>query len=114
MRFTDSSYRWLFAHGQEDEAIKILADLEDKPINDPYIVAEREEIVFSIEYERQNAINWGDLLRGRTKSGTKTIRRLILGSGTQAMQQFGGINGTYKKASYSESEAYFIQMLTMR
>ncbi|KAI1651479.1 putative MFS sugar transporter [Daldinia loculata] len=86
------SPRWLFAHGQEDEAIKILADLEDKPINDPYIVAEREEIVFSIEYERQNAINWGDLLRGRTKSGTKTIRRLILGSGTQAMQQFGGIN----------------------
>ncbi|KAF3067099.1 Sugar transporter STL1 [Daldinia childiae] len=83
---------WLFAHGQEDEAIKILADLEDKPIDDPYIVAEREEIVFSIEYERQNAINWGDLLRGRTESGTKTVRRLILGSGTQAMQQFGGIN----------------------
>ncbi|KAI0850541.1 putative MFS sugar transporter [Daldinia vernicosa] len=86
------SPRWMFAHGREDEAIKILADLEDKPIDDPYIIAEREEIVFGIEYERQNAINWGDLLRGRTQSGTKTIRRLILGSGTQAMQQFGGIN----------------------
>jgi hypothetical protein len=33
-----------------------------------------------------------DLLRGRTgeKGGTKTIRRLILGAGTQAMQQLSG------------------------
>ncbi|KAI2606603.1 general substrate transporter [Hypoxylon sp. NC1633] len=88
------SPRWLLAHGHEAEASMILADLEDKPIDDPYVIAEREEIIYSIEYERQNAINWGDLLRGRTKSGTKTIRRLILGSGTQAMQQFGGINET--------------------
>ncbi|KAI0838875.1 general substrate transporter [Hypoxylon sp. FL0890] len=86
------SPRWLLAHDQEAEASKILADLEDKPVDDPYVVAEREEIIYGIEYERQNAINWGDLLRGRTKGGTKTIRRLVLGAGTQAMQQFGGIN----------------------
>ncbi|OTA78186.1 hypothetical protein M434DRAFT_38539 [Hypoxylon sp. CO27-5] len=86
------SPRWLLAHGQEAEASMILADLEDKPVDDPYVVAEREEIIYGIEYERQNAINWGDLLRGRTKAGTKTIRRLVLGAGTQAMQQFGGIN----------------------
>ncbi|KAI1470938.1 putative MFS sugar transporter [Daldinia caldariorum] len=86
------SPRWLLAHGQEVEAAQILADLEDKPVDDPYIVAEREEIVYGIEYERQNSINWSDLLRGRTKAGTKTIRRLILGCGTQAMEQFGGIN----------------------
>ncbi|KAI1214157.1 general substrate transporter [Annulohypoxylon truncatum] len=86
------SPRWLLAHGQETEATMILADLEDKPINDPYVVAERTEIIYGIEYERENAINWGDLLRGRTKAGTKTIRRLALGAGTQAMQQFGGIN----------------------
>ncbi|KAI0893823.1 general substrate transporter [Annulohypoxylon nitens] len=86
------SPRWLLAHGQETEASMILADLEDKPIDDPYVVAERAEIVYGIEYERANAINWGDLLRGRTKAGTKTVRRLALGAGTQAMQQFGGIN----------------------
>ncbi|KAI1136931.1 general substrate transporter [Hypoxylon sp. FL0543] len=86
------SPRWLLAHDRETEASMILADLEDKPIDDPYVVAEREEIIYGIEYERQNAINWGDLLRGRTKGGTKTIRRLALGAGTQAMQQFGGIN----------------------
>lgn len=89
--------RWLLAHGRETEASKILADLEDKPLDDPYVIAEREEIIYGIEYERQNAINWGDLLRGRGKAGTKTIRRLLLGAGTQAMQQFGGINGTHRK-----------------
>ncbi|KAK6957984.1 hypothetical protein Daesc_000776 [Daldinia eschscholtzii] len=101
------SPRWLLAHGQEAEAAQILADLEDKPIDDPYVVAEREEIVYSIEYERQNAINWGDLLRGRTTAGTKTIRRLILGSGTQAMQQFGGIN-VYTSANYEAIMSYYL------
>ncbi|KAI0882812.1 general substrate transporter [Annulohypoxylon maeteangense] len=86
------SPRWLLAHGQEIEATTILADLEDKPIDDPYVVAERAEIIYGIEYERENAMKWGDILRGRSKTGTKTIRRLALGAGTQAMQQFGGIN----------------------
>ncbi|KAI1184091.1 hexose carrier protein [Nemania serpens] len=86
------SPRWLLAHGREDEASRILADLEDKPIDDPVVVAERQEIVFSIDYERKNAIRWRDLLRGQTKPGTNTIRRLVLGAGTQAFQQFGGIN----------------------
>ncbi|KAI5865122.1 general substrate transporter [Durotheca rogersii] len=86
------SPRWLLAHGRETEATSILADLDDLPVDDPHIAAKKNEILFSIEYERKNASNWGDLLRGRTGAGTKTIRRLILGSGTQAIQQFGGIN----------------------
>ncbi|KAF2242601.1 sugar transporter [Trematosphaeria pertusa] len=86
------SPRWLIAHDRDDEVIPILADLEDKTVNDPFIKAQYEEIRFSVEYERKNAIRWRDILRGRTQSGTKTIRRLLLGAGTQAMQQFGGIN----------------------
>lgn len=51
--------------------------------------------MFTVEYERINSVSWLDLLRGRTgKSGTSTIRRLILGMGTQAMQQLSGINVT--------------------
>ncbi|KAH8165392.1 hypothetical protein CIB48_g2886 [Xylaria polymorpha] len=84
--------QWLLAHGREHEASIILADLENKTVDDPEVVAERQEIMFSVEYERKNAVRWRDLLRGRTTAGTKTVRRLLLGAGTQALQQFGGIN----------------------
>lgn len=88
------SPRWLIAHGYEDEAFSILADLEDKDENDPFILAQHREIVFTVQYERENSPRWIDLLRGKTggKAGTCTIRRLLLGAGTQFMQQFAGIS----------------------
>ncbi|KAI0202397.1 general substrate transporter [Astrocystis sublimbata] len=86
------SPRWLLMHDREDEASIILADLENKSVNDPELVAERHEIMYSVDFERKNAIKWRDLLRGKTTEGTKTVRRLMLGVGVQAFQQLGGIN----------------------
>jgi len=86
------SPRWLIAHGQEEKAHQILADLQGKSIDDAHVIAQHQEIVYSVQYEREHAIRWRDLLRGRTEKGTKSVRRLLLGAGTQAMQQFGGIN----------------------
>ena len=90
------SPRWLIAHGREDAAFQILADLEDRELDDPWILAQHKEIVFAVDYERRNAVGWADLLRGRTgpQGGTCTVRRLLLGAGTQAMQQLAGINVT--------------------
>lgn len=88
------SPRWLIAHEYEDEAFQILADLEDKDSNDPFILAQHKEIVYTVQYERENAVKWSELLRGKTEGGTCTIRRLLLGAGTQFMQQFVGINVT--------------------
>ncbi|MCJ1232343.1 hypothetical protein MMC14_000295 [Varicellaria rhodocarpa] len=90
------SPRWLIAHEYEDEAFQILADLEDKGVDDPFILTQHKEIVFAIQYERDNNVGWLDLLLGRTgaSGGTCTLRRLILGAGTQAMQQLAGINVT--------------------
>ena len=81
------SPRWLIAHGEEDEAFQIIADLEDKDVNDSWILTQHKEIVYAVEYERRNAVPWTDLLRGKTgaQGGTCTIRRLVLGAGTQAM-----------------------------
>ncbi|KAH8677842.1 putative MFS sugar transporter [Xylariales sp. PMI_506] len=86
------SPRWLIAHGRADEAVVILADLENKDPADPVILASLKEITYSVQYERENAVRWRDLARGRDNGGTKTIRRLILGIGIQACQQLGGIN----------------------
>ncbi|PYI10934.1 hexose carrier protein [Aspergillus sclerotiicarbonarius CBS 121057] len=86
------SPRWLLCHGRTQEALEILCSIEDKPMDDPYIATQHSEIAYSIQYERENAVPWRDLLTGRSTGDTKTLRRLILGAGTQALQQFQGIN----------------------
>ncbi|KAK8164720.1 general substrate transporter [Phyllosticta citrichinensis] len=90
------SCRWLMARGDIKQANQILADLEDMDVDSPYIQASSNDIQWAVEYERENAIRWRDLIRGRTgnQGGTCTIRRLVLGMGSQAMQQFAGINVT--------------------
>ncbi|KAI4172505.1 MAG: hypothetical protein LQ343_003499 [Gyalolechia ehrenbergii] len=53
------------------------------------------KIQWAAQFERENGMSWIDLLKGKTGAGnTHTIRRLLLGAGTQAMQQLAGINVT--------------------
>ena len=78
-----------------DEAERILADLEATTVLDSLVVTESKEIQAAIRLEQYNGVGWWDLLRGKTGPGhTSTIRRLLLGAGTQAMQQLSGINVT--------------------
>ncbi|CAG7924046.1 unnamed protein product [Penicillium olsonii] len=87
------SPRWLMMQAREEEAMEVLACVEAKATDDPLIITQRDEIKFSITYETQNAVRWCDLLRpSKSNDTTKTLRRLLLGAGTQAMQQFQGIN----------------------
>ncbi|XHG07924.1 hypothetical protein AWENTII_011055 [Aspergillus wentii] len=86
------SPRWLLSHGHDTEALQVLSCLEAKPLNDPYISTQRNEMEYSIQYERDNAVPWRDLFTRKKTNDTKTLRRLILGAGTQFMQQFQGIN----------------------
>lgn len=84
------------AHGREEEAVQIIADLEGTDTNDAFVQLQRREIKYSVEYEQANSVNFSDILHGTAheKTGTKTVRRLVLGMGAQAMQQFSGINVT--------------------
>lgn len=81
--------RWLLSHGRDDEALEVLACIEAMALDDPYVKTQYDEIKYSIAYERQNTIPWRDLLRNRSDN-TKTLRRLLLGASTQAIQQFQG------------------------
>lgn len=83
--------RWLIAHGRQEEATVVLSCLEAKPIDDPFVIAQRNEIEFSVRYERENSMRWRDLCQ-KKGNDSKTLRRLLLGAGSQFMQQFGGIN----------------------
>ncbi|KAG6365801.1 hypothetical protein INS49_007412 [Diaporthe citri] len=81
------SPRWLMAHGHEAEATKVLSCLEAKPQDDAFVILQKEEIRFSINYEREHQIRWRDLLRPQPEA-TKPPRRLVSGASTQFIQQF--------------------------
>lgn len=87
------SPRWLMAHGDVDKARQILADVEGRHVSDDAVTQDVIDIQAAINYEREHGVSWGDLLRGRTgdQGGTSTIRRLVLGMGTQIMQQLSGM-----------------------
>lgn len=77
------------AKGKVEEAEQVLTAVEGTDINDPWLITESKEIQWAVQYEKDNAVRWRDLLLGRSggQAGTHTFRRLILGMGTQAMQQ---------------------------
>lgn len=89
-------HRWLVTHDRTEEAVQIIADLEDKDLSDPFVQLQMNQIQYSVEYEKTNSVSFSDILRGKAheKAGTKTVRRLLLGMTAQAMQQFSGINVT--------------------
>ena len=90
------SPRWLIAHNRPEEAREIIANLENKDAEDLDITTAFTEIVEAVEYEHEHSVSWIDLMRGKTgdQGGTCAIRRLLLGAGSQAMQQLAGINVT--------------------
>lgn len=83
------SPRWLLYHEREDEALEVLAGLAGKSQDDVAVTVQREEIRYTVRYEKEHQIRWRELFRPQPEA-TKPLRRLLLGAGTQFIQQFEG------------------------
>jgi hypothetical protein len=90
--FTPESPRWLLMHDRTEEAHEALRRYLGKNLglDDPVVMKELMSISGSIELERQSQISFKEVILCRDRSGH--LKRLLLGCGTQFMQQFGGIN----------------------
>ncbi|KAJ3787481.1 general substrate transporter [Lentinula aff. detonsa] len=89
------SPRWLIAHGREIEGTEVLVALEGEgaTVDSPHILNQKLEILEAVKIEREQSPSWGAILKGKT-GNTGMVKRLLLGSGTQWMQQLVGINVT--------------------
>ncbi|RYP05633.1 hypothetical protein DL765_009782 [Monosporascus sp. GIB2] len=92
------SPRFFVKKGRIEDAAKALAHVRGQPQDSEYIKDELAEIVAN--YEIESALipqtsyvgSWIAPFKGSLTKGNSPIRRTILGSGLQMMQQFTGIN----------------------
>ncbi|KAI0161089.1 putative sugar transporter [Hypoxylon sp. FL1284] len=86
------SPRWLMLKDRNEEAIAVIARLAGRGVSkeDPDVVAEFLSVQATIEQERRETVSTADMLRCRDKA--QNLRRILLSSGTQFMQQFSGVN----------------------
>ncbi|KAJ0162902.1 Sugar transporter STL1 [Colletotrichum tanaceti] len=85
------SPRWLFKHGREQEAVRVLCDVFDKDPADEYIRAEVQAIHSAIEMEvaEKTSASWVGIFKN---DRLRTGHRVLLAWGAQFMNQIGGIN----------------------
>lgn len=84
------SPRWLIQKGRYEESRAIVARLLAKPTDDREAKELYDTIVRNTKHELEvSRVSWRSLL---ANDRLQTTRRIILGAGTQFMQQWGGIN----------------------
>ncbi|KAL1836437.1 hypothetical protein VTJ49DRAFT_5146 [Mycothermus thermophilus] len=92
------SPRYYVRKGNLDRAVKALASLRDQPVESDYIRDELAEIVANHEYETSVVPEgnyfqaWANCFKGSLWSGSSYLRRTILGTSMQMMQQWTGCN----------------------
>ncbi|KAK2067311.1 hypothetical protein P8C59_001062 [Phyllachora maydis] len=118
------SPRYYVKKGKLDTAAHTLSRLRGQPIDSQYIQDELTEIVANHEYE-QSVIppsgyfgSWANCFRGSLFKGSSNLRRTILGTSLQMMQQWTGINfifyfGTaFFKQLGTIQNAFLLSMIT--
>lgn len=92
------SPRYFVKKGRVDDARMVLARLRGQPADSEYIEAELAEIVANAEYERQMIPSttwigsWANCFSGSLWKSNSNLRKTILGTSLQMMQQWTGVN----------------------
>lgn len=98
LMFLPDSPRYFVKRGRLDRATDSLSRLRGQPADSEYIQVELAEIVANEEYERQLIPNttwfgsWANCFKGSLWTGKSNLRRTILGTSLQMMQQWTGVN----------------------
>lgn len=92
------SPRYFVKRGQLDRATDVLARLRGQPRDSELVATELSEIVANHEYELQVIPSgnyfqsWFNCFRGSIFNPSSNLRRTILGTSLQMMQQWTGVN----------------------
>lgn len=96
--FLPDSPRYFVKRGRLEQARKALASVRGQPGDSEYVEAELAEIIANEEYERQIipaggwARGWINCFTGSLFQAKSNVRRTILGTSLQMMQQWTGVN----------------------
>lgn len=84
------SPRYLYKENKNDEALRVLCEVYDRPPDDEKIVREQKDILDALALERAHGeYRWSQLFK---RDDVQTGRRVLLAYGMQFMNQVGGIN----------------------
>ncbi|KAK0610094.1 general substrate transporter [Bombardia bombarda] len=92
------SPRFFVKKGKLDQAASALCSLRDQPFDSQYVQDELTEIVANYEYEmslipQTNYFGaWANCFKGTLSDSGSPLRRTILGTSMQMMQQWTGVN----------------------
>jgi sugar porter (SP) family MFS transporter len=96
--FLPESPRFYVKKGDIERAAKVLARLRDQTEHSEYVQLELTEIIANNEYELSVVpdggyfVSWLNCFRGGLLEASSNLRRTILGTSLQMMQQMTGIN----------------------
>ncbi|GFZ45611.1 High-affinity glucose transporter RGT2 [Saitozyma sp. JCM 24511] len=92
------SPRWYVKRGRVDDATRSLSRIRGQPAESNYIQEELAEIIANCEYEQEVIptggyfSSWAACFTGGLRNPASNLRRTILGTSLQMMQQWTGVN----------------------
>ncbi|KAL8638311.1 MAG: hypothetical protein Q9228_004529 [Teloschistes exilis] len=96
--FLPESPRYLVKRGRLDKAANVLGRLRGQPVESDYVQHELAEIVANHEHELSVVpqdtywSSWTNCFKGSLFNSSSNLRRTILGTSMQMMQQWTGVN----------------------